>query len=421
MHRRRRTGRAAFAVLVVAFTVGVLPPLVGTAGAAQVDVDAQGFARDLGAPQHALNAPVIGIESHPRRHGYWLLGADGGIFTYGRARFFGSTGNLPLVRPVVSMEAHPSGRGYWLVAGDGGVFTFGRARFHGSTGGMRLREAVVDMATTRWGGGYWLVAQDGGVFTFGNARFHGSLGGTTLGSNIVAIAAMPRGGGYVLAAADGQVYAFGTARHRGSARGLSLGAPIVDIEMTPSGRGYWLLAGDGAVFSFGDAHYYGGANEIPRGAVGIARTPEGAGYWIATVPSVLPPPPGSGSGRRIVYSNSQQRVWLVEAGGFASYTWLVSGRQGVPAPGTYQVFSKSPMSSAHGGELLLPNMTRFAHGTNLAIGFHGIPLDADTRAPIQSDAELGSFRSAGCVRMAQSAATTLYAWAPIGTPVVVLP
>ena len=47
---------------------------------------------------------------------------------------YGSTGNIHLNRPVVGMAATPSGGGYWLVASDGGIFTFGDAGFYGSTG-----------------------------------------------------------------------------------------------------------------------------------------------------------------------------------------------------------------------------------------------------------------------------------------------
>jgi hypothetical protein len=41
-----------------------------------------------------------------------------------------------------------SGLGYWLVASDGGVFAYGDARFYGSTGGMTLNRPVVGMAST---------------------------------------------------------------------------------------------------------------------------------------------------------------------------------------------------------------------------------------------------------------------------------
>ena len=63
-----------------------------------------------------------------------MVASDGGVFTYGDAGFFGSTGNIALHRPVVGVAATPDGKGYWLVASDGGVFTFGDAGFFGSTG-----------------------------------------------------------------------------------------------------------------------------------------------------------------------------------------------------------------------------------------------------------------------------------------------
>ena len=37
--------------------------------------------------------------------GYWLLGRDGGMFTFGDAPFYGSTGGMHLNRPVVGMAA----------------------------------------------------------------------------------------------------------------------------------------------------------------------------------------------------------------------------------------------------------------------------------------------------------------------------
>jgi hypothetical protein len=60
-------------------------------------------------------------------------------------------------------ERHRHGRGYWLVATDGGIFTYGDAKFFGSTGGMRLNKPIVGMSTTPTGKGYWLVASDGGI------------------------------------------------------------------------------------------------------------------------------------------------------------------------------------------------------------------------------------------------------------------
>ena len=112
----------------------------------------------------------------PDGKGYWLVASDGGIFTFGDAGFFGSTGAIRLNQPIVGMAPTPDGHGYWLVASDGGIFTFGDARFYGSTGAHPLNQPIVGMAPTPDGHGYWLVASDGGIFTFGDAGFYGSTG-----------------------------------------------------------------------------------------------------------------------------------------------------------------------------------------------------------------------------------------------------
>ena len=97
------------------------------------------------------------------------MASDGGVFSYGDAGFFGSTGGDRLTRPIVEVAASPAGRGYWLVASDGGVFAFGDAAFFGSTGGVSLTRPIVGMAASPEGRGYWLVASDGGVFAFNPA------------------------------------------------------------------------------------------------------------------------------------------------------------------------------------------------------------------------------------------------------------
>ena len=77
-----------------------------------------------------LNAPVVGVAATPDGGGYWEVASDGGIFGFGDATFWGSTGDLQLDKPVAGMA--PIGGGYWEVASDGGIFSFGSARFHGS-------------------------------------------------------------------------------------------------------------------------------------------------------------------------------------------------------------------------------------------------------------------------------------------------
>ena len=50
--------------------------------------------------------------------------------------------------PIVGIAATPTGNGYWLAASDGGIFAFGDARFFGSTGAMRLNRPIVGIAAT---------------------------------------------------------------------------------------------------------------------------------------------------------------------------------------------------------------------------------------------------------------------------------
>jgi uncharacterized repeat protein (TIGR01451 family) len=181
-------------------------------------------------------------------------------------------GTAGSVVEVTSGSAPPPAADYWLVGADGGVFSFGDARFFGSAAPLRLAAPVVGMAATPDGGGYWLVGADGGVFSFGDARFFGAATGLTGGSPVVGMAATPDGGGYWLVAADGGVYSFGDARFFGAATGLTGGSPVVGMAATPDGGGYWLVAADGGVYSFGDARFFGAATPLRLAAavVGMA-------------------------------------------------------------------------------------------------------------------------------------------------------
>jgi hypothetical protein len=76
-----------------------------------------------------------------------LVASDGGIFAFGDARFYGSTGAITLAKPIIAMAATPIGHGYWLEASDGGVFTFGDAKFLGSLGGQGVTN-IIGMAIT---------------------------------------------------------------------------------------------------------------------------------------------------------------------------------------------------------------------------------------------------------------------------------
>ena len=90
--------------LVFATLVAVLPSLAAVCAAVVTS----------GAP------PAGAATSVPA---YWLVASDGGIFSFGGAPFFGSTGGMVLNKPVVGMTGTADKRGYWLVASDGGIFS----------------------------------------------------------------------------------------------------------------------------------------------------------------------------------------------------------------------------------------------------------------------------------------------------------
>jgi hypothetical protein len=240
-------------------------------------------------------APTPTPTPTPLSHGYWLVGSDGGIFSFGSAQFYGSTGALTLQRPVVGITPTANDGGYWLVASDGGIFSFGNAGFYGSIPGIglapagsanpkRLNAPIVGMVPSADGGGYFMVASDGGVFAFGDAKFEGSCPGIG-GCSGAAVAVMPdaSGNGYWLVTATGNVYTFGDAVNYGAPG--DIGNPTTAAVRTPDGLGYWILYANGSVFFYGDAAVAGsplldGVTSLTPDTA-IFATSDGKGYWVA--------------------------------------------------------------------------------------------------------------------------------------------
>lgn len=138
----------------------------------------------------------------------------------------------------------------------------------------------------------------------------------------------------------------------------------------------------------------------------------------AVAPSL---PADSGEGRRIVFSESDQRVWLVTDDESIERTYLVSGsRFDNLEPGTYAVQSKTRQATAFDYSGTMEYFVRFATGVSEPIGFHSVPRD-NAGDLEQTKAQLGTPLSAGCVRQWQPDAIALWDFAPIGTTVVVTP
>ncbi len=239
------------------------------------------------ADLYTYNGPSTAGTFASQMSGYWMVGHDGGIFSFGGAPYEGSLPGLGIhVKNIVGLVPTADGKGYWMIGSDGGVFAFGDAGFVGSLPGLGVHVTdIVGAVPTADGKGYWMIGSDGGVFAFGDAGFVGSL--PALGVNvtdIVATVPTATGKGYWMVGSDGGVFAFGDAGFVGSLPGLGVHVTdIVGAVPTATGKGYWMVGSDGGVFAFGDAGFVGslpGLHVAVSDVVGVVATPDNKGYWM---------------------------------------------------------------------------------------------------------------------------------------------
>ena len=160
----------------------------------------------------------------------------------------------------------------------------------------------------------------------------------------------------------------------------------------------------------------------------LARVQDGASNALRSVVAPLagaslfdeaPLPSGTGHGRRIVFDQSDQRVWLVDSDNVVERTYLVSGsKTDNLKPGSYHVESRLRHANAFDGSGTMEYFVRFATGKTAPIGFHTVPVDHSGQLE-QTHDQLGTRQSAGCVRQWQDDAVALWDFAPVGTSVVV--
>jgi hypothetical protein len=203
----------------------------------------------------------------------------------------------PLPAPPTMPLSTPTSPGYWLSAVDGGVFSFGSAKFHGSPVSLwpaneQGLSIVTGIAPTPDGGGYWLSTVFGGVFPFGDAKYEGALVSMDDLAETLGIVPTHDGKGYLMVSATGGVYAFGDAHFYGSCGtvGSHCGpGQITALLPDTSGHGYWLLTSTCKMVPFGDApnitdadcQTFASASRVA--ARSVALTPDGQGFWVLLV------------------------------------------------------------------------------------------------------------------------------------------
>jgi hypothetical protein len=168
-------GTTSYACLIHQYTsTGVVP---GDAGQFNMNywmgTEAQ-FASTFGNPQPVPPAPpVIPWPSQTNRAaavptgGVLATRPDGGVFAYG-CGFYGSMAGHPLSAPIIGIAPTKTGKGYWLAGADGGVFGFGDAGYHGSAPanpswgiGTKLNPVVGIALDESKANGYVLIADSG--------------------------------------------------------------------------------------------------------------------------------------------------------------------------------------------------------------------------------------------------------------------
>ncbi|MCL2395599.1 MAG: hypothetical protein FWC87_13050, partial [Acidimicrobiaceae bacterium] len=123
------------------------------------------LARAAGAGLFGITAVLtgLGVTTTASAEGV----STGAVTGFGAATPYGAPAGSQLDGHIVGIAPTPSGDGYWLLGADGGVFAYGDARFHGAAVGSALRS--VGIAATPDGGGYWVALDSGLVESFGDA------------------------------------------------------------------------------------------------------------------------------------------------------------------------------------------------------------------------------------------------------------
>ncbi|MDO0933947.1 hypothetical protein QQY66_20495 [Streptomyces sp. DG2A-72] len=129
----------------------------------------------------------------------------------------------------------------------------------------------------------------------------------------------------------------------------------------------------------------------------------------ASAPAAVPD--ASGTGRRIVYSLGQRRVWLVDASDAARRTFAVWPGTVAPDPGSYSVVSRRDATTGSDG-VAIENIVYFATKSGLNIAFSNA-VDGSSPPP-------ASGTQTGGIRMREADGSAVWTFGSTGTTVVVV-
>jgi hypothetical protein len=133
----------------------------------------------------------------------------------------------------------------------------------------------------------------------------------------------------------------------------------------------------------------------------------------ATPQQAAPPalPERSGTGRRVVYSLAQKRVWLVDATGRATRTFTVWPGTVSPQPGRYSVARRTPATTGSDG-VAIEHILYFTVASGVNIGFSNA-IDGSSPPPANG-------KQTGGIRLHKEDGAALWAFGDADTRVTVV-
>ena len=138
---------------------------------------------------------------------------------------------------------------------------------------------------------------------------------------------------------------------------------------------------------------------------------------LLVVATIAAPVTGSAKAQKaIVVSISQQMLWAYKGDKVVLNSYVSTGRAGFDTPvGSFAVLTKLPsqtMEGVIGGEYYnVPDVPWVLYFTNRGHALHGTYWHSNFGMPM----------SHGCVNLPLDVAAWLYDWAPVGTPVLIVP
>ncbi len=173
--------------------------------------------------------------------------------------------------------------------------------------------------------------------------------------------------------------------------------------------------------SIGDVHFFPfGKSYLSGVSVATYLDAPSQTQEILLAPGASEETTGSGNGKKIVVSLSQQKLYQYQNGVLIGTHDVSTGKASSPTPtGTYTIHNKMTTAYSRPFHLFMDHW--MAITPDGAYGIHSLPYWRLKNGGVlyEGVGHLGRKVSNGCIRLSPQEATTVYAWATVGTQVVV--